>query len=350
MRRATIHADGHTANSLFAQEDTVHRFNPTYTPRLLRQAFLDRGIELNTPDLNQGRDIAFELHLEGRILGQRTVPRVLVALENPNINPLNASVDYCNHFDRVFAWDKRLFHLSHVCPILIPHPMLHGVVPGPDDRTIFSCLINANKAFKQTQPTDLYLERLQTIRWYEKQAPKQFELYGLGWDKSTPAFTLTGRVRRAGTRLKTRLLGLPAFPSFRGPVQDKADVLQRARFSYCYENSRDLSNYITEKVFDSLVNGCVPIYWGADNVLDYLPADCFIDRRKFRDTAAVHHYLLSIDDNAYRQYQQAIARFLESETARLFSSAHITTAIVAQVMNDLELPPSGQLSFAGSVI
>ena len=176
MRQASIHADGHTANSLFALEDSVHRFNPTYTPRLLRQAFLERGIELNTPDLNQGKDIAFELHLEGRPLGEHTVPRMLVALENPNINPLNASVDYCNQFDRVFAWDQRLFHLHHVCPILIPHPMVHGVVPGPEARTIFSCLINANKAFKQTQPTDLYLERLQTIRWYEQQAPNHFEL------------------------------------------------------------------------------------------------------------------------------------------------------------------------------
>jgi hypothetical protein len=336
MRRASIYADGHSANSLFALEDSVHRYNPTYTPRLLRQAFLERGIELNTTDINLGQPIAFELHLEGRPLSARTVPRYLLALENPNINPLNASAEYCAQFDRVFSWDPRLFQLQQLEPILIPHPMVYGEMPGPTQRDIFSCLINANKAFKSVQATDLYLERLQTIRWYEKHAPGHFSLYGLGWDKSTPAFTLPGRLRRAGERLKSRLFGMAPFPSYRGPVPDKAAVLQRARFSYCYENSRDLSNYITEKIFDSLVNGCVPVYWGADNVLEYLPADCFIDRRNFRDTAEVHAYLLSVDDVQYAAYQQAIVRFLDSATARRFSSEYIAQNIATSVMRNLD--------------
>lgn len=345
MQYATVYADGHSANSLFALEDSVHRFNPTYTPRLLRQAFLDRGVELNTADVNQGRAIAFELHLEGRPLGERSVPRVLVAQENPNINPLNASADYCRQFDRVFAWDLRLFDLPQVEPILIPHPMIRSAFPGPGERDIFSCLINANKAFKQMQPGDLYLERLQTIRWYEKNAPADFALYGLGWDKSTPAFNLAGRIRRAGSRLRSRLLGLPAFPSYRGPVSDKAEVLRRARFAYCYENSRDLSNYITEKIFDSLVSGCVPVYWGADNVLDHLPADCFIDRRHFRNTAEVHQFLQAISDSEYIRYQQAIVRFLDSDAAHRFSSEYVVSKIVSRVMNDLQASVPAQAGF-----
>ncbi|NVO07761.1 MAG: hypothetical protein HXX19_18380, partial [Rhodoferax sp.] len=158
MIYGTIHADGHTANSLFANEDTVHRFNPTFTPRLLRQTFLDHGMEINTPDLNSGREVAFELHLEGRPLGEQRLPRYLIALENPNINKLNADSTYCQQFDQVFAWDKRLFHLPNVVPILIPHPMVAQDFPGLDARPIFSCLINANKAFKEVLPTDLYLE------------------------------------------------------------------------------------------------------------------------------------------------------------------------------------------------
>jgi len=39
MIYGSIHTDGHKANSLFAEEDTVHRFNPTFTPRLLRKTF-----------------------------------------------------------------------------------------------------------------------------------------------------------------------------------------------------------------------------------------------------------------------------------------------------------------------
>jgi hypothetical protein len=302
----------------------------------LRHLFLKQGIEINTPDVNAGRNIAFELHLEGRPLGERTLPRYMIALENPNINKLNASSDYCQQFDRVFAWDKRLFHLANVVPILIPHPMVCEEFPGLEQRALFSCLINANKAFKEVLPTDLYLERLATIRWYEKHAPDQFALYGMGWEKSVPAFTAMGRLARLGSRLRTRLLGLPPFPSFRGAIRDKATVLHNARFSYCYENSRDLSNYITEKIFDSLVHGCVPIYWGADNVLDHIPANCFIDRRKFRNTAEVHRYLLSIPPAEFAQYQYRIAQYLQSDAAQQFSSQTFANCIVDQVTRHLE--------------
>lgn len=336
MIYANIYADGHAANSLFANEDAVHRFNPTFTPRLLRETFLEHGVEINTPDLNEGRQVAFELHLEGRPLDEPTRPRYLVALENPNINKLNASPAYCQHFDLVFAWDKGLFQLANVVPILIPHPMVYESFPGLEDRALFSCLINANKAFKEVLPTDLYMERLNTIRWYESNAPEQFELYGLGWEKSAPAFTALGRLGRLGSRLRTRLFGLPPFPSYRGAVSDKAEVLRKARFSYCYENSRNLSNYITEKIFDSLVNGCIPIYWGADNVLDYIPANCFIDRRNFPDTAAVQQYLETIKFEEYAAFQENIAKFLQSETAQQFSSGHFARRVVGKVLSNLK--------------
>ena len=336
MMYANIHAEGHSNNSLFAVEDKVHRHNPTITPRLLRQAFLERGIEVNTPDLNQGREVAFDLHLEGRPLHETQHPRYLIALENPNINKLNASRAYCKGFDLAFAWDVRLFGLPNVVPILIPHPLGGEAFATLAQRDIFSCLINANKAFKESLPCDLYLERINTIRWYEQHAPETFELYGLGWEKSTPAFTRSGRITRSIARLKTRLFGIPPFPSFRGELSDKADVLRRARFSYCYENSRDLSNYITEKIFDSLVSGCVPVYWGADNVLDHIPAGCFIDRRKFHSTAEVHQHLLSITADEYAGYQRNIFNFLRSDGAAAFSAAHFAKTVAEHVCHDLQ--------------
>ena len=335
MIYGNIYIDGHSNNSLFAEEDNVHRYNPTYTPRLLRQKFLGKGIEINTPDVNQGRNISFDLHIEGRQFVANDIPQYLIALENPNINKLNASHEYCGRFTKVFAWDQRLFNLPNIVPILIPHPLVHDHFPGFVERDIFSCLINANKAFKESLSSDLYLERINTIRWYEKNAPDMFELYGMGWDKATPAFNIAGRIRRSVSRARTRLFGHKPFPSYRGEVRDKSEVLRRSKFSYCYENSRDLSNYITEKILDSLVNGCVPVYWGADNVLDYIPEDCFIDRRKFKDTSAVHEHLLSISAEDYAKYQLNIERFLNSDIARKFSSEYFVSVVVEQVTRDL---------------
>ena len=222
MIYASVFADGHSNNSLFAESDPVHRFNPTYTPRLLRQTFLNHGIEINTPDLNQARDVAFELHFEARISPTSKHPKFLIALENPNINPLNADIDHVKSYDLVFAWDKRLFHLPNVVPILIPHPLPKLEMPSFKDRSIFSCLINANKAFKNALPTDLYLERTKVIRWYEKYALDDFHLYGMGWEKCTPAFTPLGRSLRALKIAKNRILGNRPFPSFKGPISDKS--------------------------------------------------------------------------------------------------------------------------------
>jgi hypothetical protein len=335
MIYGNVFTDGHSNNSLFEEEDSAHRYNPTYMPRRLRQAFLAQGIEINTPDINQGRQIAFDLHLEGRRLVEDGTPKYLIALENPNINRLNESRDYCRRFAKVFAFDVRLHDLPNVVKILIPHHLMHGHFPGYAERDIFSSLINANKAFREALPSDLYLERINTIRWYEKHAPDKFELYGMGWAKPAPAIDFWGRLRRVIPSLGSKLFGYRPFPSYRGEVRDKGEVLRRSKFSYCYENSLNLSNYITEKVFDSLVNGCVPVYWGADNVLDYIPAGCFIDRRAFRDTAAVHEFLLSISPEDYAQYQSNITQFLKGDTARMFSTERFVSTVVREVSQDL---------------
>lgn len=335
MIYGNINIEGHSNNSLFAEEDNIHRYNPTFTPRLLKQAFLERGIEINTPDVNQGRKVAFNIYAEGQKSAVYDLPSYLIALENPNINQLNASIEYCRKFTRVFAWDKRLRSLPNLVPVLIPHPLVHEKFPGVEARDIFSCLINANKAFKENLPSDLYLERIKTIRWYEKNAPDMFELYGMGWDKPAPVFNFAGRLKRGISRAQTRLFGHKPFPSYRGEVRDKGEILRRSKFSYCYENSSDLSNYITEKILDSLVNGCVPVYWGADNVLNYIPENCFIDRRKFKDTSSVHNFLLSISADDYANYQLNIVNFLKGDVARTFSSEYFVSVVVEQVTRDL---------------
>lgn len=335
MIYGNIIAEGHDHNSMFAAEDRTHRYNPTHTFRLLREAFLAQGIEINTPDLNQGRAVAFDLHIEGRQFVADGIPKYLIALENPNINRLNESHEYCRRFARVFAWDARLFDLPNLVKILIPYRITAEPFPDFAARDIFSCLINANKAFRAPLTTDLYLERISTIRWYEEHAPDKFQLYGMGWTKPAPAFDAWGKAKRRVARLRTQLFGYQPFPSYRGEVRDKGEVLRRSKFSYCYENSRDLTNYITEKIFDSLVSGCVPIYWGADNVLEYLPADCFIDRRSFKDTAAVHQFLLSISAEKYAAYQANIARFLQGDTARMFDAAQFVATVVQHVADDV---------------
>jgi hypothetical protein len=335
MIYGNIIAEGSNNNAMFKEADKIHGGTLKHAFKLLRQTFLAQGIEINTPDINQGRLIAFELLIDGRYYADEGIPKYLIALENPNINRLNENLEYCRRFAKVFAWDTRLHCLPNVVKILIPNHLSFGPFPAFTERNIFSCLINANKAFRDTLPSDLYLERINTICWYEKCAPGKFELYGMGWTKPTPAFDFWGKVRRSVPSLGTKLFGYKPFPSYRGEVRDKGEVLRRSKFSYCYENTRDITNYITEKIFDCFLSGCVPIYWGADNVLDYIPEDCFINRSAFKNTAAVHEFLLSVSPEDYARYQSNVVRFLNSDIAKMFSSECFVSTIAGHVSQDI---------------
>jgi alpha(1,3/1,4) fucosyltransferase len=334
MMLASLYADGHANNSFFVEDDPTHRFNPTHTHRALRAEFARRGVEVNTADLNVGRKVDFELHVEGRPLAPSQVPRYLVALENPYINPLNADVAYFANFRRVFSWDRRFFHLPNVREITYGIRFEVPAWPGFDERDIFSCLINANKRFKVELPNDLYVERVAVIRWHERHAPEDFALYGLGWNKPRHESTSFGRIRRRAQRLATQLWGHRPFPSWKGEVSRKADVLLRAKFSYCYENVHGLRGYVTEKIFDSLMNGCIPVYWGADDIAEHVPEDCWIDRRRYRDTAEVHAYLKAMTKPEFQARQQAIRAFLGGGAQR-FSAERFAATVAEGVTADL---------------
>ena len=60
IKFASIYAEGHSHNSLFAQNDPTNTYAPTFTARLLRTALLMHNIELNTADLNSGKEAVFE--------------------------------------------------------------------------------------------------------------------------------------------------------------------------------------------------------------------------------------------------------------------------------------------------
>ena len=64
-----------------------------------------------------------------------------------------------------------------------------------------------------------------------------------------------------------------------------------------YENIKGLNGYITEKIFDAFVAGNVPIYWGASDINEYIPDNCFIDRRNFINHEQMYKFLINMKEN-----------------------------------------------------
>ncbi|RNE97693.1 Alpha-(1,3)-fucosyltransferase, family GT10 [Trypanosoma rangeli] len=56
-----------------------------------------------------------------------------------------------------------------------------------------------------------------------------------------------------------------------GRYPQKLCVFQRYKYAMALENSRE-TDYVTEKVYHALLSGAVPLYWGAPNVAEFVPA------------------------------------------------------------------------------
>jgi hypothetical protein len=102
-----------------------------------------------------------------------------------------------------------------------------------------------------------------------------------------------------GRFLHNRELDIPD----RGP-ETKSEVIGSYKFALGAENTFE-TDYVTEKFFQPLLAGTVPVYRGAPNVADFAPGErCFIDANAFASTRELAEYLthLDHDDAEYATY------------------------------------------------
>ena len=301
----------------------------------LREGFLAEGIELNTPDVNASRLVEFELHINCR--RQDPTARAYVYLyENPLIRPLNRDRVALARYAKWFAWDGALRDDPRTVSLLYPNRFETEGWNGPEKRPLFCVLVASNKALTIVDPRDQYQARVRILDWYERNAPADFHLYGRGWDRPAALPGRWGRVRNQLRKILTHFLPVKSpYATWRGPVDDKIELLTRARFCLAHENCRDLAGYVTEKLFDSFRAGCVPVYVGPKEIGELVPTDCFIDGRAYETPAALDAFLRTIDDAAYRGYQERIRAFLLSDQAKPFSQDHFAEVIVREILADL---------------
>jgi len=335
MKYASVLYRDYAENSLFkpgAGENNGEFYLPY---AMLRERFLAAGIELNTPDVNVGRPVEFELHINCR--RQDPSARAYVYLyENPLIRPLNRDRAALARYAKWFAWDGALRDDPRTVPLLYPNRFETEGWNGPEKRPLFCVLVASNKALAVVDPRDQYQARVRILDWYERHAPADFHLFGRGWDRPAALPGRWGRVRNQLRKILARFVPVKSpYATWRGPVDDKIELLTRARFCLAHENCRDLGGYVTEKLFDAFRAGCVPVYVGPKEIGDLVPSGCFIDGRAFGPPSALDAHLRTIDDAAYRGYQERIRAFLLSAQAKPFSQDHFADVLAREILADL---------------
>jgi len=143
---------------------------------------------------------------------------------------------------------------------------------------------------------ELYVDRLKAIDFFSRYG--DFDLYGRGWNN--PVLYTHDRYAESIRR------------SYRGETEDKLETLRRYKFSICFENAI-FGGLVTEKIIDSFFAGCVPVYWGAPDITDYVPKEAFIDFREFKDFEELDAYLRAMDEATYNKYIDAINGFIQSK-------------------------------------
>ena len=326
--------------------------------RVLKAQALACGIELHTLDVNQnqGKESDFNLYIESvPLITQGQGKNYLIRFETNLTVLANADAAYLQQFDGIFTWDKSLLEANpqsttglglakeKLHSITIPNPLpagfsQHRVVNlGFSARPQFCILIASNRHANCLDERALYAERVKAIRWFEANAPSEFVLYGHGWKVPQKRLGMLGKLRYRLAKVPPFVMGKPVFPSYDGPVNSKFTALSQARFSICFENARDIRGYLTEKIFDCLFAGCVPIYWGDPEVEKAIPKNCFIDFRQFQSYQALYDFLKGLSPAEYQAYQLAGQQFLASPQFQVFSPTAFAKQIIDSIQHDFAI-------------
>jgi hypothetical protein len=79
-------------------------------------------------------------------------------------------------------------------------------------------------------------------------------------------------------------------------VQNKLQFIKDYRFTICFENS-SYPGYTTEKIYESMIAGSVPIYWGNKRISEEFNTESFINVHDYKNLDAVIQKIMDLENN-----------------------------------------------------
>lgn len=117
-------------------------------------------------------------------------------------------------------------------------------------------------------------------------------------------------------------------------INKKYETLASYKFSLCFE-SMGIEGFISEKIFDCLLVGTIPVYLGAPDISEWVPPECFIDVREFDNYKDLHKKLELFSDKDCWRMRNAGRDFIESEKFRPFTKEYFTEQFISGIKADL---------------
>ena len=240
---------------------------------------------------------------------------ILFLWEASAICPQNCEIKHHAMFSKIFTWNDDLINYNKYQKIYIPNSVLTFNFPY----TTFNkkkLLVNISMNKFSNHPNELYGERRKLIKYFEFTQKDNFDLYGIGWNKKNG-----------------KILFSKNYSSYKGEISNKGSVLSQYKFCICFENIYGENGYITEKILDCLKYGCIPIYFGAPNVKEYIDSGIFLDYREFKSLDSLNRYISNFGEIEYIKFKNRLECFLKSDKYHRFSPEYFANTII----NSLEI-------------
>ena len=234
------------------------------------------------------------------------------------IHKANNNIHLHKCFDKIFTYQDELINGKKYIKLNYSFRFPDSVKVDYSKKEKLCVMIAGNKQLNY--PNELYSERVRAIRWFEKNHPDDFDLYGIGWGGNK------GFLRR--------IISKP-YSSYKGQVEEKKITLKKYKFSICYENAYDVPGWITEKIFDCFFSGCIPIYWGISNIDKVIPPNCFIDKRKFKNYEELYTFLSNMTKKEYLEFIKNINEYLKSDKKYEFTIEYFLNTVINNITNYL---------------
>lgn len=237
--------------------------------------------------------------------------RAFVILEPPVVAPaLYMSLpELTAAFERVYVhntvgdgYSTEGVDLSRLRQIYWPMPHNDVLMPhwANEDRLNRIVVVNGNH-IPVNFNNELYSRRIEAMASLAKMGI--VDLYGRGWSK----WWARSSMWQPYWRHRRTLMSI-----YKGACESKYEVLSRYRFSLCFENM-EMTGYMTEKLFDCLYAGVIPIYLGPPNVASLIPAEAFIDCRAYSSWSDLWARIGTMNEVEIAAMRHAGRAFLKSE-------------------------------------
>ncbi|MCC6500697.1 MAG: hypothetical protein IT313_10565 [Anaerolineales bacterium] len=347
---------------LFSSEKTRYAGDDLMAPHIYLRNYLEQqGIEVHTADLLPEQSnhhlnlyISFGLFRDYKRLKRR--PDVILSaffiFESPVVEPsiYRNVARLQDNFRRVFTWSDSASLLPFTKIPLNSRQFfwpqsfdqVHEPIWSRRDRK-FLVMINANK-LPRLYWHELYTERMRAVAHFSQHG--EIDLYGIGWNE--PSWRL-GRTRIPYTFIRLYRYGLTHWQKikpdplleaarrvYKGKAESKSNTLGNYAFALCFENSV-LKGWITEKIFDCFFAGTIPVYLGAPDIEEYIPADCYIDMRKFSDYSSLEKFLKSLSASEIDGFRLRAREFLASSRYESFTKRAFANRFRQIIREDAEV-------------